>query len=687
MTMRFLCAVALCAAMLANALPVAADSAAMRGYTAAQAAAELQAERAVNAGPSAAQAMRDEMGMASFVHRMGQPNDLRAAKYFRDQLLAAGWDVHLVTYVVPIAWPVKHTLTLLGAHPHEISLLEPAVKGDPYSTNHAAILAPYSGYSNDGDITAPVIYVNHARPDDFAKLAAMHVNVRGAILLARGGGGGSLTGKAFEGAKHGARAVLIFSDPMSGGYWNGDTYPNGPWRPTGAAMRNTMTFTNDPGDPTAIGIPVPGAKHKPFSAIKLPSIPESPITADVARQLFEAMHGPTASADWHPGFGMAIHLGDATTMAHFVLKSRRFFGPIWDVIATMKGTNPNEMVIAGGHRDAWTYGAVDPISGNVDLLQLGRALGKLHAEGWKPTRTIVLGSWDGEELNLFGSDEWVEQHAAQLRAQMVAYINTDEAAYGPDFETYATPDLHAVIRSITEVATAPDGRSIAAYWASQDPKLTVDPIGGGSDQEAFVYRQNLPAAGGGFAGPFGTYHSAYDDIASLKVLDPGMKSAVAAAHFTSLLVMRLADAQYPDLRLNDVALELRDRVAAFAQEKGSDDRRAVVVAKLTPLVTQYIAASAALDAAADSTVAADDVAGSNATYARLRASEAAFFDANAKTWQRSLLYDENGYTSSVLPTIEMTLDAKGGDAALTALATALANATSATSATVPTGGP
>ncbi|MDQ2992211.1 MAG: M28 family peptidase [Candidatus Eremiobacteraeota bacterium] len=681
MTIRTILSGALIGALfLSSTVRVGADAPSMRGYTSAQASIEFANERAVDAAPTAAQAMRDEMGLASYVHRMGQPGDLRSALYVRDQLARAGWDAKLVTYVVPIAYPTLQAITLLGAHPRSLELHEPGVAGDPYSQNHAAIGIPYSGYSNDGDVTGPVIYVNHARPDDFAKLAVMHVDVRGAILVARGGGGGSLTGKAFEGAKHGARAVLVFQDPMSGGYWSGDPYPKGPYRPTGGAVRNTMLFTNDPGDPTAIGIPVPGAKHKPFSSIVLPSIPEMPITSDVAHELLAAIAGPSAPTEWHPGFGMPVHLGDATTRAHFVLKSKRFLGPIWDVIATLKGKS-SQLVMAGGHRDAWTYGAVDPISGTVDLIQLGRALGTLHARGWIPERTIQLGSWDGEELNLFGSATWVEQHAADLRKNLVAYVNTDEVAFGPTFGAYATPDLAAVIRDVSSVAHAPDGRTIAAYWGAQDPKLAVDPVGGGSDHEAFVYHEGLPAAGGGFGGPFGSYHTAYDSVASLRIFDPGMHRSVAATHFTSLLVMRLADATYPDLRLNDVATALRDRIAAFAVETGNADRRGTVVAKLRLDADGYVVAASALDTAADAAVASGGDTGVLA--GRLRLSEAAFFNPNAPTWQRSLLYDLNGYTSSVLPTLPATLDPKSGDAALTQLDAAFVAATAAATGAAP----
>jgi N-acetylated-alpha-linked acidic dipeptidase len=649
------------AAILAFALIAATPSSlpntAIRGFTPAQLAQEREAEAVMNASPNAAQAMRDELGMASYVHRMGQSGDKRSALYFRDQLRAAGWNANLVEYDVPVAYPIQETLTLIAPQRESVDLYESAVAGDPYSRNHAAIGKPYSAYSVNGNITGPVIYANYGKPQDYAVLAAMHVNVRGAIILARVGGGGSLTGKAYEAAKHGARAVLLFSDPMHGGYFDGDVYPNGPYRPLGGAMRNTLTLLDDPGDPTAIGVPVPGARHD-MALLKVPPIPETPVIGLVARQLLAAMQGPAVPTAWHPGFAFAVHAG-GNVRAHFVITFKRFIGPIWDVIATMLGTNPNQMVVVGGHRDAWTYGSVDPISGAVDMLQLGRALGKLKARGWKPQRTIVIASWDGEETNLFGSTAWVDQHEAQLRAGLVAYMNTDEAAFGPKFFPYATPDLAGLMRDTASAAIAPNGSALGAYWHRQDASEAVDPAGAGSDHEPFVYHEGLPAAGAGYGGPFGTYHSAYDNPASLRILDPGMRDADAAARYTGLIVLRLANATYPDLRLGDLATAVGKRI---------------VDAKATALIADaqaFAAAAKALDADADAAVQSGDAARALADQQRLRSAETAFFNVNATTWNRSLLYDPAGTSAVSLPSLGTTAGNAAIDAALRAATAAL----------------
>jgi N-acetylated-alpha-linked acidic dipeptidase len=653
LTIRQTLAAALAALLFTTAITA-------RGFTPAQLDAQARYESIVAASPSEAQARADELGLASYVHRMGTPGDERSARYVRDQLAAAGWDAKIVTYNVAISWPTQQTLTLLDTHPVNVDLYEPAVPGDPYSTNHAAIGKPYSGYSVDGDVTGPVIYANHATADDFATLESMGVSVRNAIIVARAGGG-ALTLKAFEAAKHGAKAVLVFPDPLDGGYFKGETYPKGPWRPLGAAMRNTLTFTNDPGDPTAIGIPVPGAPHKPFSAIKLPPIPEMAVTGLVARQLLVAIGGPVAPPDWHPGFAFPQHLG-GDVRAHFTIKSKRFYGPIWDVIATMPGVDPKHLVVVGSHRDAWTYGAVDPISGTVDLLQLGRAFGKLKAAGWRPQRTIVIGSWDGEELNLFGSEEWVEQHEAELRAGGVAYVNTDEVAFGPRFGASATPELDGLLLDVATAVNAPNGQALSTYWHAQDPTMAIRAIGGGSDHEPFVYHENIPAADGGYGGPFGTYHSAYDDPASLRVFDPGMHEAAAAARYTAIVVLRLADATYPDLRLTSLAQALQDRVNAFAKAPGNDTRRATVVGQLGPDAQAYLAAAKALDARADAAVAQGDGAAANVAYTQLRASEDAFFQPASTTWSRTLLYSVSGYAGTILPSLDDTLGTNGAGA-------------------------
>lgn len=626
-------------------------------------------ERSVDASPNAHTALRDEQALAGHVHRMGQPADYRTAVYVRDRLAADGWDARIVTYVVPIAWPVKQELTILAPVRASIDLYEPAVLGDPWSYDHAAIGKPYSGYSVDGDVTGPVIYVNYGTAADFKTLAKMGISVRGAILLVRFGEDLS-TLKAQRAARAGARAMFSYPEPDSPDdnfpRVRSKPYPAGLARPIGAAVRNTLTFLNGPGDPTAVnGVPLPGTPHK-LSAFKLPQIPFSTMTALAARDLTRNIGGPAAPPAWKTNLQSHMRIGGAQR-AHFVLKSRRFLGPIWDVIAVMKGAQaPDETVVVGGHRDAWTYGATDPISGTVDLLQLGDAFGKLHRQGWKPYRTVIIGSWDGEELNLWGSDAWVRQHQDELTKSCWAYVNTDEVAVGPMFFPYGTDDLHGLIRSVAKMARAPDGTPLDTYWSAQDRRQTVRPPGNGSDYESFIYHANVAAMGASYFGVFGTYHSAYDDLASLKIFDPGMRYAQAAARTTSLMVLRLADAPYPDVRLSALANAMQRRLNAFANARDQEARRATVVRVLQPGVSDFQRLAVRIDSAADDAAASGDprlLAALRAETLQIRFGFYAPDGIPGDSWHRSLIYSSED-SSSVLPSLDMTIDPKQGDAAL-----------------------
>ncbi|MBC5808044.1 MAG: hypothetical protein DLM53_01320 [Candidatus Eremiobacter antarcticus] len=643
----------------------------IRGFPSAMVPAEAAFERSVDAFPSAQTALRDERALASHVHRMGQPADYRTAVYVRDRLAASGWDAHIVTYVVPIAWPVKQELTIVSPLHQSVDLYEPAVHGDSWSYDHAAIGKPYSAYSIDGDVTGPVLYVNYGTADDFKTLARMGIRVRGAILLARFGRD-LTTLKAERAASAGARAMFTYPEPGAPDEHfpklRAKPYPAGPGRPPGAAIRNTLTFLNEPGDPTAVnGVPLPGTPHKPWSAIKLPQIPFSTITASAARHLARNLRGPVVPPSWKTNLRSDMRIGGSEERARFVLRSRRFFGPIWDVIAVMKGAHaPDETVVVGGHRDAWTYGAIDPISGTVDLLQLGDAFGKLRRQGWRPYRTIIVGSWDGEEVGLWGSDAWVRQHERELASKCWAYINTDEVAVGPRFTAYGTDDLHGLMLSVAKMARGHDARPLDEYWTAQDRKPEVLSLGNGSDHESFAYHANVAAMGASYYGIFGTYHSAYDDLASLKIFDPGMRYAQAAARATSLLVLRLADAPYPDVRLAALARAMQHHLNAFANARDQEARRATVAEALQPGVSAFQQLALRIDKAADDGA----TSGNDNLWAALRATtlsiRSAFYEPRGvpgDSWQRSLLYSSDD-ASPVLPSLDITLDPKLGDAAL-----------------------
>ena len=642
------------------------------------AARELDDERIANASPNAHAAMHDELVLAGHVHRMGQPADYQTAVYVRNRLAADGFDAAIVTYDVANVWPTEQHLDITAPFQQSVNLYEPAIASDPYSKNHEEIGKPYSGFSNDGDAEGPLIYANYGRAEDFALLKSMHVNLTGAIVIAKMGHG-SADSKGRRVVSYGGKALLIYPEPGWDPYLppkpGTKQYPNGPARPLGAALRNTMLIEYNAGDPTAIGIPLPGAKHTSFSTLRVPPIPVSAITALVAQRLEANLGGPLAPRAWATKTSANVRIGGVERV-HYVLKSRRFIGPIWDVIATMKGLDaPSESVIIGGHRDAWTYGAVDPISGTVAMLQLGDTVRDLRKTGWHPFRTLVIGSWDGEELNDFGSGAWVQQNADQLRRSCWAYVNTDEVAMGPTFFAYATDDLIGLTRLVADAAVAPDGSPAKAYWKKQDATLAVSPPGLGSDHESFTYHLGIPSSGIAYAGTFGTYHSAYDDPASLRVLDPGMRYADAAARFYTIEMLRLADAPYPDIRLSDLALAVQRRLNVFANGTGQESRRAAVVQTLEPQIVRFSQLAASIDSSVDESVATanlDELEKLRTLAFQIRTAFYAPAGIPGQPWQGSVMYNYDDVIST-LPSLETTLDPKQGDAVLQQLVASFQN--------------
>jgi N-acetylated-alpha-linked acidic dipeptidase len=667
----------ICTAALPSAAAVS-QSNVIRSFPSDMMSRELAYERAANRSPTASVAMHDELVLAGHVHRMGQHTDYQTAVYVRNRLAADGFDAKIVTYDVSNVWPIEQHLEITAPAYQSVNLYEPAIPGDRYSYNHQAIGRPYSGFSDDGDAQGPLVYANYGSERDFAQLKSMGVQLHGAIVIVKMGHG-SADSKGRRVVRYGGKALLLYPEPGYDPYIppkpGMKPYPLGPARPLGAALRNTMLVEYPPGDPLSIGVPVLGAKHLPWSTLKVAPIPVSAVTALVAQQLLMHLSGALAPKTWSTKIVANVRVGGAGERVHYVLRSRRFIGPIWDVIATLKGSGaPNEMVVIGGHRDAWTYGTIDPISGTVAMLQLGDAFAKLHAMGWHPFRSVIIGSWDGEELNLFGSAAWAEQHATELRHNCWAYINTDEVAFGPTLYTYATDDLTNLIHSAAQVAQAPNGTTVTAYWAKQDLKQIIFPPGLGSDHETFTYHLGIPSGGVVYGGEFGTYHSAYDNPASLRIFDPNMRYADAAARYFSILMLRLADAPYPDVRLSDLAGALQRHLNAFGNSTGDEARRTVVVRALQPYITQFSQLAAAIDNSAEESTATDNLSALADLRVLTFRVRAVFYAQNGipgQPWQGSMLYNDDNVIST-LPSLELTLDPKQGDAALNQLVSTFA---------------
>ena len=378
--------------------------------------------------------LRDWMKLlASEPNHVGSPHDKANAEWILAQFRKWGWDAHIETFEVLYPTPIHELLELLGVKKFKATLQEPPIKGDSSASAKQSALPAYLAYQGDGDVTGGLVYVNYGMKEDYDALEKLGVSVKGKIVIARyGSGWRGLKPKLAQ--EHGAIGCIIFSDPRDDGYAVEAAYPKGPMRPPHGLQRGSVQdMTLYPGDPLTPGI---GATEdaKRLNIADAPTIlkiPALPISYADARVFLEAIGGQTAPASWRGSLPITYRVGPGKTQVHLAVKSDWSLKTLYDVIAVMKGsTYPDQWVIRGNHHDGWVFGASDPLSGQVALLEEAKAIGELVARGWHPKRSIVYTSWDGEEPGLLGSTEWVETHEAELKKKAVIYINTDNNARG-----------------------------------------------------------------------------------------------------------------------------------------------------------------------------------------------------------------------------------------------------------------
>lgn len=600
LTLNFLCAgisIPRARAQSSEAAPAALD-----GFTTSESLAERQLEDRFRAVPTPASAREHLRTLTREPHVAGTPEDYQTALYVRDQLRKFGIAAELKEYQVLLPYPKRPTvLELVAPRRQRLALQEAALPADP-SSSHAKIIPLFNGYSASGDVTAPLVYVNYGLPDDYAALKKIKVDVRGKIVIAR-------YGRSFRGVKakvaeeNGAVGLIIYSDPADDGYAQGDVYPNGPWRPETSAQRGSVLYLFQyPGDPLTPGKPaVTGTTRlkQDDPALNIPRIPVQPISYGDARRLLEPLHGPVRPAGFQGGLPFAYHVG-GTEDVRVHLKTEMDFQirTIWNVIGRIEGAEEKDRwVVLGNHRDAWTFGAVDPNSGTTAMLELARGFGELLKTKWRPRRTIIFGSWDGEEHGLIGSTEWVEENAAELREKAVAYLNMDSAVSGANFGASSVPTLWKLIRGAArDVRDPKTGKSVYQAWqdrtreARPEAELTdagagtdtpiaearINALGSGSDYTPFLQHIGITSLDMGFGGDYGVYHSAYDSFNWMsKFGDPGFVYHVAAAQIWGTLALRLANARALPFDYADYAGELRDFInetqKTAARRKLADD--------------------------------------------------------------------------------------------------------------------
>ncbi len=579
--------------------PLGADESLLQGFTASSAPAERQWEQKFRSLPSP-QLMREYMQrLSARPHHVGSPYDKSNAEWILSKFKEFGWDAHIETFEVLFPTPKERLVEMVEPTKFTAKLQEPPLAVDPTSSQTNEQLPTYNAYSIDGDVTAPLVFVNYGLPEDYEQLQRLGVSVKGAIVIAK-------YGHSWRGVKpkvageHGAIGCLIYSDPGDDGYFEDNVFPQGPTRPPEGVQRGSvMDFaSSNPGDPLTPGI---GAtlNAKRLSVKEAPSItkiPVLPISYGDAQPLLAALQGPVAPEAWRGSLPLTYHVGPGPAKVHLVVKSNWDLKPVNDVIAKIPGSaQPDQWIVRGNHPDAWVNGADDPISAQIALLEEARALGQLVKQGWKPKRTIIYAAWDGEEPMLLGSTEWAEEHGNELKQHAVAYINTDGNGRGYlSAEGSHTLEhfMNGVVRDIQDpesgvsVWQRDQMHSIAEAKSEEDRKkirdradLRMGALGSGTDYTTFADHLGVASLNLGYGGEdpdAGVYHSIYDDFYwYTHFSDTTFVYGRALAQTVGTAVMRLADSDLLPFDFGDFADTMQLYLTQL--KKLAEDKRAEAI--------------------------------------------------------------------------------------------------------------
>jgi len=543
------------------ALAAAPDLAKISGFSPRAAAREIITENSFRESVSTPEIIQFHRYLTAEPHPAGSARNNELAQWVAEQWRQQGLEnVTVHQYDVLGSSPRKISLEMVKPTEYRALLLEAPDNVDP-DTRNPKVDGAYLGYSASGEVTAPVVYAHSGNPEDYEYLRQHGIDVRGKIVLVRYSNPYSYRGfKALTAERLGAAAILIYSDPAEDGYTKGAVYPNGPWGPETHIQRGAITYDFlEPGDPLTPGYAsLPGAKRiPPEQAISLPKIMGVPLSWHDAEPLLRKMDGPVAPDSWQGGLLFKYHLGGRRVVAHLKVDMDTRIQPYYVTEAHIRGSEaPDEWVILGNHRDAWVFGGVDPSSGTAAMLEMTHSLGQLLARGIRPKRTLVICSWDGEEYALTGSTEWGEQYADELKQKAVAYLNVDEATSGKDFAADAVGSLAPLLVEVSHALPAPSGKTLYDEWkvsrkaelnvpqAVPDAELANTRIGSGSDHTVFLNFLGIPTVGLTFTGPYGVYHSMYDDFFWMNHFgDPGYRYHTLMAQLWGVLALRLANAE------------------------------------------------------------------------------------------------------------------------------------------------
>ena len=667
---------------------------------------EARWDQAFMAVPDAKLAGEHLKELTKAPHWASSPEDYATAEYVASKFKAAGLETQIVPYRVLLNKPVRIEITatdaagkllMSGPTPEHV---DPGEFGGDAFQNDPRILPAFNGSSASGDITGDAVYANYGTLEDFKQLVKLGVDIRGKVVLVRYGG--NFRGvKAYIAQQYGAAGVIIFSDPADDGYTRGDKYPRGPYRPDSAVQRGSVQFLPlYPGDPETPGIAstpdLPDSKRITDPAkMNQPSIPVNPLSYKDAAPILQALDGASVPHEWQGGLPFAYHLGGTGAVkVHMHLEQDYKLRTIWDVIGTIEGTDPEDKdawVVAGNHRDAWVYGAVDPNSGTAAMLETVHGLGALLKEGWKPKRRVVIGSWDAEEEGLMGSTEWAEDHANHL-AHAVAYFNTDVGVSGPNFNASAVPSLKEFVRDVTrEVPSAKGTGTVYDQWqkdqsagrgrrgAAPNPfsapsnssaaaeGVRVGDLGSGSDYTPFIQHLGVPSTDIGSDGPYGVYHSVFDNYNwFIRNADPTFVFEQQQARVFGLEILHMADADVLPYNYRVYGHEVLDYLTA-AQSRASAAKMNVNFDAALKAASRFQAAGErtySRQAALTATGAASSNANAKALNVALRDAEEALLNEQGlpkRPWFKLTIYapgEFTGYAAVVIPGVNEGVDAE-----------------------------